>query len=213
VKLHRRKHGLPIPRAYFVVTTHYVPPLHAHDQSEELLRREGSIALFEQTERQLRAQLDAVQRHLASPEAASPSFVARQRRETQAAELRAVTAAARIAQLEEALAVARAGGVGDGRNAVSQEPPSSPSTVDLVGAAEQLLAGSKIRAESDDIVVDGQGDGQGCSHASAEHPGTDGADGSGEHEPLPEENDWKLMEIARLQKENNLLREKVGVDL
>lgn len=165
--------------------------------------------MFQTTNATLQAQIDALQRQLASPEATTPSFVAKQRQQLAAAAsahagLQSENATLRQELLELRLAVEAAGGGGGGVQVggASGHKGSTAATgsrggsgggeedeEDTLAAAERLLSGG-----DDD-------EGGGMSRSSTK--GVGGGAGGGA-------SDWKVQEIGRLQADNKQLQAKVG---
>lgn len=129
-------------------------------------------------------QLEALQRQHAAPEAATPSFVAKQRQQLAAAaaaqgQLQAenVQLAAQVLELRRALD--KAGGAGAANEAASANEDEDAD--DPLGAAERMLRGSAEAPPS----------------AAAGSPGGSGSSA------------WKEAEIERLQQDNRQLVAKV----
>ncbi|KAF8057745.1 Dzip1l [Scenedesmus sp. PABB004] len=149
----------------------------------ELRQRDSSLAVFKQSEEALRGQLEALQRTLNSPEAATPSFVAGQRQRLAAAEAGAARAADEAVALRaENLDLSRQLGA---LRAQSARGGGGGGDEDAVAAAEALLAGTPAAAHGGDGGASGGGEG-GSSSA------------------------WKLREIERLQGENRQLSAKAA---
>jgi hypothetical protein len=152
----------------------------------ELREKDASISVFQTTNATLQQQLDALQRQLASPEATTPSFVAKQRQQLAAAASAQAGLQSENMQLRQellelrlALEAAGGGGMGSARGASTgggKGRQEQDGEEDALAAAERLLSG-------DD----------------------DGGDGD-----APGAGDWKVQEIERLQDENRQLQDKVG---
>jgi chromosome segregation ATPase len=143
------------------------------------------VVVFQQAAESLRQQLEQLQRQLASPEAASPSFVKKQRQELTAAECRAsqlqesnANLMQQLQALREQLAAAdgqehghEAGGV------MEQQPKDSSHTGATAIADAECKAGPSMTAAAVQSSFD---------------------------------LDWNLQELQCLQQENRLLQHKVA---
>jgi cell division septum initiation protein DivIVA len=171
------------------------------------------MAVFKQANETLKQQLDALQKQLNSPEAATPSFVAKQRTRLAAAESKAEKAEAQAQQLQvENLQLAKQLEVLQAQLvSAGMQPNMLPDAAvgqkagivgedSVVAAAEALLSGRSVPAAL------GAGGGataqRSASSQLTQQQGQDEASMSAE---------WKLAEIQRLQEENRLLQAKVGV--
>lgn len=141
--------------------------------------------MFQTTNATLQQQLDALQRQLASPEATTPSFVAKQRQQLAAAAsvqagLQSENTKLRQELLELRLAL-EAGGMGaraaSGGGSVGKGRREQDGEEDALAAAERMLSG----------------------------------DDGGRHAPDAGAGDWKVRKIERLQDENKQLQDKVGM--
>lgn len=154
----------------------------------ELREKEASISVFQTTNATLQQQLDALQRQLTSPEATTPSFVAKQRQQlaaaaTAQADLQSENMKLRQEVLELRLALEAAG-------------RRSSSSGGSKGAAAAAAQGRQ------------QQDGEEDTLAAAERL----LSGDGEEQPAAADagaSDWKVQEIERLQDENRQLQAKV----
>jgi predicted RNase H-like nuclease (RuvC/YqgF family) len=167
------------------------------------------MAVFKQANETLKQQLDALQKQLNSPEAATPSFVAQQRTRLAAAEANAEKAEAQAQQLQvdnmqlaqqvEALQaqLLAAGMQPDVLPATGAGNKAAVSGEDsVVAGADELLSGRSTPAAA------GAGLGMATQHRSSlQQQQQDLTNMSAE---------WKLAEIERLQEENQLLQSKVN---
>jgi hypothetical protein len=155
----------------------------------ELHQKEASIGVFQTTNTTLQQQLVALQRQLASPEATTPSFVAKQRQQLAAAATAQTGLQTENMRLRQELLELRLAVEAKGMNANSRHSSSAGKAPaaghaqedgdeDTLAAAERLLSG------------DGDEGPAGAANASA--------------------SDWKVQEIERLQEENRQLQAKVG---
>uniref|UniRef100_A0A383WEI0 Cilium assembly protein DZIP1 N-terminal domain-containing protein n=1 Tax=Tetradesmus obliquus TaxID=3088 RepID=A0A383WEI0_TETOB len=171
----------------------------------ELRQSETSMAVFKQANETLKQQLDALQKQLNSPEAATPSFVAKQRTRLAAAESKAEKAEAQAQQLQvENLQLvkqvevlqAQLSSAGIQSDMMPETTVNKKASVlgedSVVAAAEELLSGRSTPAAARGAATAQQSSSiqqqQVEVSASAE---------------------WKLAEIQRLQDENRLLQAKV----
>lgn len=152
----------------------------------ELRERDSSIKVFQTSNTALQQQLDALQRQLTSPEATTPSFVAKQRQQLAAAAsaqagLQAENAQLRQELLELRLALESNRGLGSrGGSKSGAKGSTAAGAADLVveEAEEDALAAAER-------LLSGDGDEDGAA-------------------------DWKVAEIERLQGENRQLHAKVS---
>lgn len=156
----------------------------------ELGEKEASISVFQTTNTTLQQQLDALQRQLVSPEATTPSFVAKQRQQLAAAATAQAGLQTENMRLRQELLELRLALEAKGMNANSRHSSSAGKAAgqgqaeeegeeDTLAAAERLLSG------------DGEEGPAGAADGGA--------------------SDWKVQEIERLQEENRLLQAKVGI--
>jgi hypothetical protein len=150
----------------------------------ELRERESSIKVFQTSNTALQQQLEALQRQLTSPEATTPSFVAKQRQQLAAAASALAGLQAENAQLQQELLELRLA-VESNRGLGSRGGSRSGAKGSAGGAAGLVVE----EAEEDAL-------------AAAERL----LSGDGEEEGAA---DWKVAEIERLQEENRQLHAKV----
>lgn len=201
-----------------------LPKMDVMDTAGEVNQRGNSIATFKQTNQMLEQELEELQKQRVSPDATTPSFVAKQRKSIALAETKAEKAQQQITELmQENMALAQqvaelksfkvAGG-------------DSASQADVVAAAEQLMLGR------DSITVGNKQPAAATGVAAAEKAWQQVAELKQEKMRLSEQVDdlraklaayistgpqeqqeqgveWKLQEIERLQNDNRLLQQKV----
>lgn len=161
-------------------------------------QRESSISVFQTSNSTLQQQLEALQRQLISPEATTPSFVAKQRQQLAAAanahaELQTENNRLRQELLDLRLAL----------EAKSHGPTPAAACADANAAA---AADEDPLVEAERLVE--TGDSGGGAAAAAVGELTAGAPGSG-----VQRSDWKVFELSRLQAENKQLQAKVRADV
>jgi hypothetical protein len=157
----------------------------------ELSEKEASISVFQTTNTTLQQQLDALQRQLASPEATTPSFVAKQRQQLAAAATAQAGLQTENMRLRQELLELRLALEAKGMNANSRHS-SSAGKAPAAGQSQAQEDGEEDTLAAAERLLSGDGDEgpAGAADASA--------------------SDWKVQEIERLQEENRQLQAKVG---
>jgi hypothetical protein len=166
------------------------------------------MAVFKQANETLKQQLDALQKQLNSPEAATPSFVAKQRTRLAAAESKAENAGAQAQQLqvENIQLVKQIEVLQTQLSSAGLQPNMLPDTAasskkpavlgedSVVAAAEELLSGRSTSAAA------AAGGGTAAQQSSSIQ----------QQEATTVSAEWKLAEIQRLQDDNRLLQAKAS---
>lgn len=174
--------------------------------SGELRQSETSMAVFKQANETLKQQLDALQKQLNSPEAATPSFVAKQRTRLAAAESKAEKAEAQAQQLQvENLQLVKQVEVLRAQlSSAGVQPDMLPETT--VNKKASVLGEDSVVAAAEELL-------SGCSTPAAAGGVATAQRSSSIQQQQVEVNasaEWKLAEIQRLQDDNRLLQAKAS---